>query len=113
VIGDPDILLLAVVVFSTKLCFPFEGGSGSRRENDSFPIPNVSWAKWVAAVEVSSEEYQRWRAVDPRSVTTEELVSMSPQKLDAFFAIAAAEVDNRGMTADNSLLLIWIWSCCH
>lgn len=94
-INDPDTLLLAVVVVSTKLCFPFENVAQAERDDDKLLLPKMDWSKWMDIMETSSTEELPMKEVDYKSITTEQLVSMNPEELDKFFAKAAAEVDIR------------------
>lgn len=84
-IDQPEILIPALLVVGTKLCFPFPTKQGSLLSQADGLALRFNWQKWTSLKEGTGEEYKTLYADSQfRNTTAEQVVSMDDGQLDSY-----------------------------
>ncbi|ROT38691.1 hypothetical protein SODALDRAFT_333311 [Sodiomyces alkalinus F11] len=92
-IHHPEILLIAVIVFATQYCFPFENVP-FEAEGDLLRIPRLNWQKWLEIMAPAIGRAQERESIDVRAATTD-ITAMTPEQLDEYFAHMSLHIDSK------------------
>jgi hypothetical protein len=91
----PELLLVAVLIVSAKLFFPFENIHGPYAK-----LPEFDWREWRRIM--MSDRSQTASNVAPEEdhtkFTVEQLISMSAEDLDNYLRMAADSITNKGQS---------------
>ena len=99
-LDHPEILLAALLIVATKLCFPFHQTSHSLLDVDSGSVTRFDWSQWnlrIAGPFAESKASQEGPNYD--HVKTEHVVAMTDDELDAYLSHVASFVDNPSESA--------------
>jgi len=90
---NPELRLVAVLILTVKLCFPFEGEPQFDKQ-----LPALDWDAWTKAMSSAADSLKEEAAAKHYSrVTSGELLAMTPEQFDDYFAKASRDIENRGM----------------
>lgn len=95
-IHHPEILLISIIVFATQYCFPFEDVP-LPAQGEHWQIPRLDWQKWLEIMAPAISRVQGREGIDVRTATTADIVSMTPDELDEYFAHMSLQIDNKGI----------------
>lgn len=96
IIDQPEVLLIAVVVVATKLCFPLHGGSSPCLSIDRERDLRLDWKEWAGNMDEltnTPNEFMNKPTFD--DITADRVTSMSLKELDTYFAHLASSIDKR------------------
>ncbi|GKT50190.1 RNA polymerase II assembly factor RTP1 [Colletotrichum spaethianum] len=85
-IHQPEVLLVAILVFATIHCFPFEESTPSARDENNFMVPRLNWEEWRTIMAPALSPGPAQASVDYTDVTASQIMSMEPSELDEYFA---------------------------
>ncbi|KAF7560758.1 hypothetical protein G7046_g3386 [Stylonectria norvegica] len=100
IIDHPETLLVASIIVATKLCLPFANDYPLVQITDMRQNFRFSWDDWREYIKEPVVESQ---AIDDESmfdkVAADEIISMTPEQLDAYFAHIASTIDKKNNNA--------------
>ncbi|POR36640.1 RNA polymerase I-specific transcription initiation factor rrn7 [Tolypocladium paradoxum] len=95
-LDHPEIRLVTLVIFATKLCFPFEGNQLSTEGLGTAYLPRFEWEAWKQGlVRHPEDEELSNKAAEVEAMTPNQVVHMNDEELDAYFAHITGLVDRR------------------
>ena len=96
VIDHPEILLAALIIISTKFCFPLRGHQPLLPGIVGGQNLRFNWDTWHKNMhDLTDIPEQSSNNPDFDKVTVDEVVSMTSKELDAYYAHVASLIDKR------------------
>lgn len=92
VLDYPEILLVAILIVATKLCYPLGPHPSLLKDLGSEQGFTFNWRKWQAAMAELDDPSKASDGPSLEKVTADQVTSMAPQQLDKYFAHVASLV---------------------
>ena len=95
-LDHPEIRLASLLVLATKLCFPFKVNEPSNEGLGTAYMPQVEWEAWKRAlIQHPDDKDLSDKAAVFEAMTPNQVVHMTDEELDAYFAHVSGLVDNK------------------
>lgn len=102
IVDHPEILMMALLIVSAKLCYSLDGRNAALSWIQS--IPRLDWRKWKTAYDERTPERQPPEHEKYEDITATQVSAMPPEELNEYLAHLASRHDHRSKS-----LLIYMY----